>query len=136
MQQPHILVAMVTILAILTYFAMGLLVAVARRKSGIAAPAMVGHPELERTIRAHYNTLEWLPIFLTGLWLFAVYWNDAFAAAMGAVWIVGRVLYVRGYIVHEKKRELGFMIQALAAGVLIFGALGRLAYFLVTIGPA
>ena len=50
MHQPHIVVAIVTILAILLYFTMSLRVAVARRKSGIAAPAMTGDPELERTI--------------------------------------------------------------------------------------
>lgn len=136
MHQPHILVAIVTILSVLTYLAMGFRVAAARRKSGIAAPAMTGDPELERTIRAHYNTLEWLPIYLAGLWLFAVYWNDLVAAVMGGIWIIGRILYVRGYIAHEKKRETGFMIQAMATGVLLFGALGRLAYLLATVGPA
>ena len=37
--------------------------------SGIDAPAMTGHPEFERAVRAHANTLEWLPIFLPSLWL-------------------------------------------------------------------
>jgi glutathione S-transferase len=136
MHQPHIVVAIVTILSVLTYLTMGVRVAAARKKSGIAAPAMTGDPELERTIRAHYNTLEWLPIYLVGLWLFAIYWNDLIAAAMGAIWIIGRILYVRGYIKHEDKRELGFMVQALATAVLLLGALGRLVYLLVTVGPA
>ena len=65
----------------------------ARGKSGIAAPAMTGDPLLERAIRVHYNTLEWLPIFLVSLWLFAIYWNDLVAAGLGVVWIVGRILY-------------------------------------------
>ena len=43
---------------------------------------MTGDPLLERTIRAHYNTLEWLPIFLVSMWLFAVYWNELVAAAL------------------------------------------------------
>jgi uncharacterized membrane protein YecN with MAPEG domain len=135
MHQPHILVAIVTLLSVLLYFTMSLRVAVARRKSGIAAPAMTGDPELERTIRAHYNTLEWLPIYLTGLWLFAIYWNELVAAGAGAVWIVGRILYVRGYIAHENKRSLGFFIQTIAGGVLVFGALGRLIWLLLTVGP-
>ena len=29
------------------------------------------------------NTLEWMPIFLPSLWLFAIYLSDAFAAALG-----------------------------------------------------
>ena len=132
--QSHAYVAIVTLLALLTYFWMGLAVAGARRKSGIAAPAMTGDPVLERTIRAHYNTLEWLPIFLPSLWLFAIYWNDLVAAALGLLWIVGRILYQRGYVADPGKRELGFLIQALATGVLLFGALGRLVYVLAITG--
>ena len=132
MHQPHIVVAIVTILSILLYFTMSLRVAVARRKSGIAAPAMVGEPELERTIRAHYNTLEWLPIFLVSLWLFAIYWNELIAAAVGAVWCVGRIVYALGYYADAQKRGPGFLIQSLATAVLLFGALGKIVYSLVT----
>jgi glutathione S-transferase len=131
---PHSLVALVTLLALLTYFWMSTRVPVARRKCGISAPAMTGDPVLERTIRAHYNTLEWLPIFLVSMWLFAIYWNDPAAAAMGVVWIVGRVLYALGYAADAAKRAPGFMIQALATAVLLFGALGRIIYILATVG--
>jgi uncharacterized membrane protein YecN with MAPEG domain len=134
--QPHILVAIVTLLSVLVYVTMGVRVGAARTKSGIAAPAMTGDPVLERTIRAHYNTLEWLPVYLAGLWLFAIYWNDLVAAGVGAVWIVGRILYVRGYVAAAEKRELGFGIQTLATAVLVFGALGRLVYLLIKFGPA
>ena len=131
---PHSLVAIVTLLAILVYHWMGFRVGGARRTSGIAAPAMTGDPLLERSIRAHYNTLEWLPIFLVSLWLFAFYWNDLVAAGLGVVWIVGRVLYALGYVKDPAKRELGFMIQALASAVLLFGALGRIIYVVATVG--
>lgn len=134
--QPHVLVAIVTLLSVLTYVTMGIRVGAARTKSGIAAPAMTGDPVLERTIRAHYNTLEWLPVYLAGLWLFAIYWNDLVAAGVGAVWIVGRILYVRGYVAAAEKRELGFGIQTVATAVLVFGALGRLVYLLIKFGPA
>lgn len=132
--QPHSLVAIVTLLALLTYFWMGLQVAGARGKSGIQAPAMTGHPLLERAVRVHYNTLEWLPIFLTSLWLFAIYWNDLVAAGLGVVWIVGRLVYSFGYMADPAKRGPGFMIQSLATAVLLFGALGRLIYVAVTLG--
>lgn len=131
---PHSLVALVTLLALLTYFWMSIRVPAARRKCGIQAPAMTGDPLLERTIRAHYNTLEWLPIFLVSLWLFAIYWNDLVAAGLGVVWIVGRILYALGYAAEASRRAPGFLIQALATGVLLFGALGRLIYILATVG--
>lgn len=127
----HAYVAIVTLLAVLTYFWMGLAVAGARRKSGIEAPAMTGDPLLERTIRAHYNTLEWMPIFLPSLWVFAVFWNDLVAAGLGVVWIVGRIVYHRGYTAAAEKRGTGFLIQALATAVLLFGGLGRLVWTLV-----
>ncbi len=126
--QSHAYVAIVSLLALLTYFWMGLQVGRARAKTGIAAPAMTGDPLLERSIRAHHNTLEWLPLFLVPLWLFALYWSDLVAAGVGVVWIVGRVLYQLGYVKDPAKRELGFLIQALAVAVLLFGALGRIIY--------
>jgi glutathione S-transferase len=132
--RPHSLVAIVTILALLAYFAMSIGVARARSKSGVAAPAMTGDPILERAIRVQSNTLEWLPIFLASLWLFALYWSDLVAAAVGLVWILGRLLYWRGYIADPARREAGFLVQTLACAVLLFGALGRVLWILIQTG--
>ena len=93
---------------------------------------MTGDPLLERTIRAHYNTLEWMPVFLPSLWLFAIYWNSTIAAIVGVVWIVGRIIYFLGYTAEARKRSTGFLIQTLAVAVLLFGALGRLVYLAAT----
>jgi uncharacterized membrane protein YecN with MAPEG domain len=124
--QAHVYTAIVTLVALLVYFWMGLRVGGARRKCGIAAPAMTGDPILERHIRVQANTLEWLPIFLVSLWLFAAFWeNDQVAAGIGAVWVLGRILYATGYVKDPAKRELGFMVQTLASAVLLFGALGK-----------
>ncbi|PTS84659.1 MULTISPECIES: MAPEG family protein [unclassified Caulobacter] len=132
--QPHSWVTIVTLMALLAYIWMGARVGGARRKAGIPAPAMTGDPELERHIRVQANTLEWLPIFLPSLWLFALYWGDMIAAGLGVVWIVGRVLYALGYAQAADKRELGFMIQMAATAILLFGALGRAIWMLVTVG--
>ena len=132
--QPHSWVAIVTLVALLVYVWMGVRVGGARKKSGIAAPTMTGDPELERHIRVQANTLEWLPIFLPSLWLFAIYWNDMVAAILGVIWIVGRVIYALGYAASPDKRELGFMIQLAAAAILLFGALGRAIWMLVFVG--
>lgn len=127
----YIYVAIITLLAGLTCFWMSAQVARTRRKVGIAAPAVTGDPLLERTIRAHYNTLEWMPIFLPSLWLFAIYWNSTVATIVGLVWIVGRIVYFLGYVAAARRREPGFLIQSLAVAVLLFGALGRLIYLAV-----
>jgi glutathione S-transferase len=72
-----------------------------------------------------------MPIFLPALWLFAIYINDAIAAAIGVVWIVGRVLYVLGYAKATEKRGPGFAIQSIAAIALWLGAAGAIVWRLV-----
>ena len=126
------LVAIVTLLSLLLYFVMSARVGRDRHKYSIEAPAVVGHPNFERDYRIQMNTLEWLPTFLASLWLFAISWNsDRVAAAIGLVWIIGRVLYLTGYARAAEARGRGFGIQALAAGVLLFGALGRIIWLMV-----
>jgi glutathione S-transferase len=123
--------ALVTCLAILFYFLTGMQVAKARAAFGIKAPAISGNPDFERVFRVQMNTLEWLPIFLPALWLFAIYISDVIAAALGLVWIVGRILYMTGYSKAANKRGLGFGIQAGAAILLGLGALGAIIWRLV-----
>jgi len=130
----HRWTALVTLLALLAYFWMSVQVGRARGKCGIQPPAMTGDQQLERAVRVHYNTLEWLPIFLVSLWLFAIYWNELVAAGLGIVWIVGRVLYAAGYMADPAKRSSGFLIQLLACAVLLFGAFGRIVYSLAAGG--
>ena len=119
---PHY-TALITILAILLYFYMGLAVGMARQKFGVAAPATSGNPDFERAFRVQMNTLEWMPIFLPSLWLFAFYISDAWAAALGALWIIGRALYMRGYATAAEKRGPGFGVQATACAILLIGDL-------------
>jgi glutathione S-transferase len=77
------------------------------------------------------NTLEWMPIFLPSLWLFAIYISDPIAAVIGLVWIVGRILYMTGYSQAAEKRGRGFGIQAMAAIILWLGALGAIIWRLI-----
>lgn len=128
------LVALVTLLALLLYFFMGLRVGRGRGKYGIVAPATSGHPDFERLYRVQANTLEWLPSFLVSLWLFAFYWDEKIAALIGLVWIAGRILYMFSYSRLASSRGPGFGIQALAVAVLLFGALGRIIYLMAVGG--
>ena len=115
--------ALVTLLAIALYFYTGLLVAKARGKYGVKAPATTGNADFERVFRVQMNTLEWMPIFLPLMWLFAFYVRDWAAALIGLVWIVGRILYIQGYTQGADQRHRGFMVQALASGALLIGSL-------------
>jgi glutathione S-transferase len=114
--------ALVTLLAVLFYTYVGSRVARARQKFGVSAPAMSGHPDFDREFRVQMNTLEWMPIFLPLLWLFAFYVSDAGAALLGLVWIAGRILYLVRYTQAAAKRGPGFTVQAVVCGVLLIGA--------------
>ena len=114
--------AVVTLLAVAFYFFLATRVAAARIKFGVRLPATTGNPDFERIYRAHINTLEWMPTFLVPLWLCAVYFNDLVAAALGLVWIAGRIVYFVGYRTAVEKRLPGFFIQATACFLLFIGA--------------
>jgi len=123
--------ALVTCLAILFYFFTSIQVSKARTAFGIKVPATSGHPDFERVFRVQMNTLEWMPIFLPSLWLFAIYISDPYAAVLGLIWIAGRVLYLTGYSQAAAKRGRGFGIQALAGIILWAGALGAIVWRIV-----
>jgi glutathione S-transferase len=125
------LTALVTCLAILFYFFTTVQVSKARAAFGVKLPATSGNADFERVFRVQMNTLEWMPIFLPSLWLFAIYISDVGAAAIGAVWIVGRIVYFIGYSKAAAKRGPGFFIQGIAAIALWAGALGALVLRLV-----
>ncbi|MDN5003060.1 MAPEG family protein [Bradyrhizobium sp. GCM10027634] len=125
------LTALVTLLAIAFYFFTCINVSRSRARTDVKVPAMSGHPDFERAFRIQMNTLEWMPIFLPALWLFAIYVSNAGAAAMGAVWIVGRIVYFIGYSQAAAKRGPGFAIQGIAAIALWAGALGAVVLKLV-----
>ena len=125
-------VAIVTLLCGLVTFGMALTVSKTHSKTGLLAPVMTGDPLLERAIRAHSNTVEWIPIFLPSMWLFAIYWSATWAAGLGALWLVGRIVYFVGYLSAANKRFPGFFIQSLATFALLLGALGRVIYLATT----
>jgi glutathione S-transferase len=125
------LTALITLAAVLFYFFTSTRVARARAAYGVKLPAISGHPDFERVFRVQMNTLEWLPIFLPSLWLFAIYISDQLAAVLGLVWIAGRIVYMIGYMQATERRSPGFFIQSLACAVLLFGALGAIVWRLI-----
>jgi glutathione S-transferase len=116
-------VELVTLLAVIQYFAFGGLVAKARARYGVAAPAITGHEMFERYYRVQMNTLETLALFLPSLWLAAKYWPPMWMAALGAVYLVGRLLYLKGYVASPAKREVGYAISIMPTAILFVAAL-------------
>jgi len=117
------LVALVALLALVEYMAFGVLVGRARSRYGVAAPAITGHPIFERTMRVQQNTLEQLVVFIPALFAFGHYLSARLAAGLGVVFLIGRIVYLRGYVEAPEKREAGARLSALPIGVLVIGAL-------------
>lgn len=92
-----------------------------RGKHKIVAPAMTGHPQFERAVRVQMNTIEQFVIFLPLLWLATTYFRIIgwLPALLGFVWCLGRMIYSVGYMTDPEKRHVGFLVAALANGVLL-----------------
>ena len=115
-------VALVILLALAEFVALGILVGRARGKYGVKAPATTGHEVFERWFRVHYNTMELLVVFVPSIWLFGLYVSPKIGAALGAVYLVGRVMYVRSYVRDPAARGGGFGLSMLPMLVLLVGA--------------
>jgi uncharacterized membrane protein YecN with MAPEG domain len=121
------LVYFMIMLALLEYVAMAALVGRAREKFGILAPTMTGHPDFERVIRVHLNTLENLIIFVPAVWVFGSYVSVLWAAILGVVFVVARAVYAIGYLRAAEKRSIGAAVTGLVDLVLVVGGLIGLA---------
>lgn len=117
------LVTIVIALALIEYTVFGMLVGRARGKYGVEAPAVSGDPIFERYYRVQQNTLEVLVLFIPGMWMFAHYVSADVASGLGLIFIVGRLLYLRGYVADPKSRGLGFALSFIPAQILIIGGL-------------
>jgi len=112
-------VHIVALLAVIQYFFFGVLVGKARGQYGVKAPAVMGNEHFERAFRVQMNTLEQLAAFLPSLLIAAQYWSGAMVSGIGAVYLVGRMLYQRAYVADPRKRQLGFILTALPTAVLM-----------------
>jgi len=114
-----ILSAAVTILAVLVLIYAMMLVGKTRGRVKIQAPAMGGHPDLERALRVQGNTNEQILIFLPLLWIATLYFHGWIPAAIGLIWCLGRVIYAMGYMADAGKRGPGFLIAGLCSLALL-----------------
>ena len=116
---PGILSSVALLVYYFTLFKSGM----ARGRFKVPAPSHDGPEEYERHVRAHQNTVEHLVMFLPGLWLFAVAVDPIWAAAIGAIWPVGRLMYALGYYKAPEKRSIGLYISMPPIYIFILGSL-------------
>ena len=116
-------VIVVVILAVVQYIAFGILVGRARGKYNVPAPACSGDPIFERYWRVHQNTLEQLVAFLPAIFLYAYIGNPVIAAGAGVVYLLGRLLYLRGYVANPESRAIGFVLTFLPTVFMLLASL-------------
>lgn len=121
------LVSLVILLALLQYIYFALLVGKARETYGIDAPATSGHPIFERHYRVQENTLELLVALIPAMFIFGQNVRPDVAAGCGAVYIIGRFIYLKSYVADPKSRSLGFGLSFLPLIVLIVWGIVSLA---------
>ena len=87
-------VEIVLALALLQFMVFGIAVGRARGKYQFPAPATTGNEMFERYFRVQMNTLEQLVVFIPAIVLFAHLVDPRWAAGLGAVYLIGRTLYL------------------------------------------
>jgi len=116
-----VLSAAVTVLAVLFIFYTQYNVGRMRGKHGVKAPLTTGPLEFECAVRVQTNTLEQAVLFLPLLWIATLYFRSLgwLPALVGLVWIVGRIIYMQGYMRAPEKRSTGFLIGGIATVTLL-----------------
>lgn len=117
------LVYLVILVALAEYLLLGVLVARARGRYQVAAPAVTGHPEFERCFRVQQNTLEQLIVVIPAMWIFGLTLSPLWSAILGLAFVLGRGLYAYGYLRHPARRHHGFTLGFIATLALLAGGL-------------
>ena len=117
------LVGLVVLLALVEYQVFSFKVGMARGKYDIKAPAITGHEVFDRYYRVHMNTLEQLIVFIPAILVFSYFGNPTYAAGLGAIYLVGRIIYYVSYVNDPAKRGLGFIVGWIPTVLLVLGGL-------------
>ena len=117
------LTAWTTIASLLMYIWVFMNAAKARSTHKIQAPTMDGPLEFLSVMRVQANTVEQLVLFLPLLWICSFFMSDMIAASLGAVWVLGRIVYALGYYQAPNKRTLGFGLSSLASASLLIASI-------------
>ncbi|GHA86342.1 MAPEG family protein [Cognatilysobacter bugurensis] len=116
-------VDLVAVLAVVQLVFFAILVGRARGLYGVDAPAVSGHEMFERAYRVQMNTVELMVAFLPSLFVAAKYWPQPYVAGIGAVYLIGRLIYWRSYSAAPASRGIGFALSMLPIFALAIGAL-------------
>jgi glutathione S-transferase len=118
-------VQLVALLSLVECFFFAYAVGKARETYQLKAPATTGNENFERYFRVQQNTIEQMILFLPSLFIAAAYWPAQWVAALGAVYLIGRMVYYRAYVRDPRSRGLGFLLSSAPIILLVVaGAFG------------
>lgn len=117
------LVQLVIGLALAQFFFFLFAVGRARQTYKVTAPATTGNEIFERYFRVQMNTLELLVIFVPSVLLFSEFFGGYIAAALGAVYLVGRMVYFSSYVKNPSSRSVGYGLSAGPIMILVAGTI-------------
>lgn len=119
MPYVHIVIA----LAVIEFFWFSIEVGRARARYKVQAPATTGNEVFERYFRVQMNTLEMLIMFVPAILLYSAYTSPYVAAGIGAVYVIGRIVYLLTYVKNPNSRSAGYAISILPILILLAGGL-------------
>lgn len=119
MPYVHIVIA----LAVIEFFWFSIEVGKARARYKVQAPATTGNEVFERYFRVQMNTLEMLVMFVPAILLYSAYMSPYVAAGIGAVYVIGRIVYRLTYVKNPNSRSAGYAISILPILILLAGGL-------------
>ena len=115
------LTAAITLVLLIEYFVFTMLVGLARKKTGVKAPATTGDSFFEATLRVQQNTLEQLIYVIPSIWICSYFLNELFAVIAASIFFLGRIIFCIGYRKAPEKRAIGFIIGWLGSIALVLG---------------
>lgn len=116
----------VTVLMLVQFTFFGALVAKGRSTFQVEAPAMTGPAGFERLVRVHLNTQERLVLMLPLMATAAQFWSPWWVSGAGVLFLIGRLMYWRGYVEQPAKRMAGNILTMVAIGLCLLATIAGL----------
>ena len=121
----HPLIGLITLLTVVLLMACMLLVARARGRYQVKAPATTGPEGFERMLRIQANSNESALMFLPALWAAANFGAVWLSATLGAVWLLSRTWYIVAYANPTRSRGPAYTLSFVAVlGLVLQGLWG------------
>ncbi len=106
----------------------------ARKRFYVEPPATQGAEAFNRIFRTQQVIGEHLIVFIPSLWMFSYYLSEFWGGILGAIWVIGRLIFAIGYYQSTARRLPGVYIAYPVEFVLVLGALIGATQHLAAVG--